>query len=114
MADGLGAFADGGLGGGSKASKGGAGAGTSGAGTKPKPAGSTSLPPPQKKKPGEKSSELWTDKYAPRDVSEIVGNQNFVKDIMTWLQDWEVVVLYGQKKELKFRPGANRGRLNII
>jgi len=41
-----------------------------------------------KKKPGEKSTQLWTQKYAPKDVSDILGNQNFIKDIMNWLKDW--------------------------
>lgn len=81
IADGLAAFASGG----SKASTG--GAGTAGSGAKPKQPAPSTLPVP-KKKPGEKSTELWTDLYAPKDVSEIVGNQNFIKDIMTWLQDW--------------------------
>jgi len=41
-----------------------------------------------KKKPGEKSTDLWTKKYAPRDVNDVIGNQNFIKEIITWLKDW--------------------------
>ncbi len=37
------------------------------------------------------SSQLWVDKYKPRDSSELVGNTNLVKDLRTWLGSWEQV-----------------------
>lgn len=31
---------------------------------------------------------LWTTKYAPEHVNQIIGNQSAIKEIITWLQDW--------------------------
>lgn len=33
--------------------------------------------------------ELWTDKYAPRKLDEIVGNAESVQQIRTWALDWQ-------------------------
>lgn len=37
------------------------------------------------KSPAEK---LWTDRYAPNNIGEIIGNQDLVRNLMTWLKDW--------------------------
>ncbi|MDR3547997.1 MAG: AAA family ATPase [Candidatus Pacebacteria bacterium] len=55
---------------------------------------------------------LWADKYAPRSVSEIVGNAATIQKIKEWLHDWEEVVIEGHKKPVVFRPGMSRD--NII
>jgi replication factor C subunit 1 len=44
---------------------------------------------------------LWTDKHHPQDITEIVGNQNMINQFITWLDDWEDVVLNGNKKEIE-------------
>ena len=56
------------------------------------------------------ADDLWTTKYAPHSVGDIIGNQNFVRDIMVWLQDWDDVVLKGRKKEQKFNPNKSKGK----
>jgi len=61
-----------------------------------------------KTKPGEKSSELWTTKYAPKDVNDIIGNASYIKEVMEWLKSWHDVVILGNKKEVKFNPGKNK------
>jgi replication factor C subunit 1 len=58
---------------------------------------------------GHGADDLWTTKYAPKSVADIIGNQNFVRDIMVWLQDWDDVILKGQKKETKFNPNKSKG-----
>lgn len=52
-------------------------------------------------------TKLWTHKYAPRNFSDLIGNNENVKKIQTWLQDWNDVVLKGLKKESKFIPGKS-------
>ncbi len=31
---------------------------------------------------------LWTTKYAPEHVDQIIGNQSALKEIINWLNDW--------------------------
>eukprot|EP00392_Amoebophrya_sp_AT5.2_P010992 g11067.t1 len=40
----------------------------------------------------------WVIKYAPKSVEELQGHQTQVKKLSTWLQDWDNVVLRGEKK----------------
>lgn len=37
---------------------------------------------------------LWTDKYAPKNIGEIIGNQDMVRNLMTWLKDWYIIMKY--------------------
>jgi replication factor C subunit 1 len=53
---------------------------------------------------------MWTTKFAPRNVGEIIGNTNFVRDIMEWLRDWNDVIIKGRKKDVKFN--ANKSKDN--
>lgn len=46
---------------------------------------------------------LWTTKHSPVDITEIVGNQKAINSFITWLDDWEDVVLYGNKKPTSFK-----------
>lgn len=40
-------------------------------------------------KPSQQSgAALWTTKYAPARMNEIIGNQNAVNDVINWLKDW--------------------------
>jgi replication factor C subunit 1 len=64
-------------------------------------------------KPVEDGNLLWTSKYAPVNLDEVIGNNQAVKKLQEWLEDWESVVLRGNKKEVKlvkgykFDPTAN-------
>jgi hypothetical protein len=33
-------------------------------------------------------SQLWTEKYKPQKIEEILGNKELVKRISGWLKDW--------------------------
>lgn len=68
---------------------------------------------------------LWTDKYAPKNIGEIIGNQEMVRNLMTWLKDWytfikfkqvkmnrEDVVIHNNKKPQKFN-GGYQGKGNL-
>ncbi|KAG0747208.1 hypothetical protein G6F62_002034 [Rhizopus arrhizus] len=37
---------------------------------------------------GENNSNLWTDKYRPKTIQEIIGNKEMVKRINEWLGNW--------------------------
>lgn len=37
---------------------------------------------------GDTSSMLWTDKYAPKRLEDLVGNPGLAKQLQTWLQNW--------------------------
>ena len=58
--------------------------------------------------PIHKGHSLWTDKYRPHQLADMVGNANAVKKITNWLRDWEDVVVRGNKKQvaISFRGGA--------
>ena len=32
----------------------------------------------------------WTEKYRPKDINEMEGNQNQLEKIRKWLEEWEV------------------------
>lgn len=38
------------------------------------------------------SSQLWTDRYAPRTLKEICGNKGQVEKLQLWLHDWSVPI----------------------
>jgi len=46
--------------------------------------------------------KLWTDKHAPTNIADIVGNQDIVRNLMMWLKDWDNVHIQGNKKNAKF------------
>lgn len=33
-------------------------------------------------------NQLWVDRYAPKKLEDLVGNQNKVSECMQWLTDW--------------------------
>ena len=51
--------------------------------------------------------ELWTTKYHPKKVSDLIGNKTNINKLIQWLDDWNSVVLEGKKKkvETKFIKG---------
>ena len=44
-------------------------------------------------------SELWTDKYMPKSISDIIGNQIQLRNLELWLDNWDDCILKGHKKE---------------
>lgn len=47
-------------------------------------------------------SQLWTDKYAPTNMKDVIGNKGLVEKLQRWLHDWFVmlvIVLTFQVKE---------------
>eukprot|EP00923_Selenidium_pygospionis_P023533 GHVN01040997.1.p1 GENE.GHVN01040997.1~~GHVN01040997.1.p1 ORF type:complete len:486 (+),score=119.89 GHVN01040997.1:29-1486(+) len=67
-----------------------------------------SSPPPTSQSPrahGPMSGgcQLWTEKYRPSVMDDIVGNHEQVKKLMNWLKDWKNVILKGEKKAVVFR-----------
>lgn len=66
-------------------------------------------PDPPVKSTLQATTELWTHKYAPQNLTQLIGNNDCVKKIADWLQDWNKVILKGEKKESKFIPGKQWG-----
>lgn len=60
------------------------------------------LPAPE---PGQ--HQMWTDRYRPRTVNDLVGNNAEIDQLYEWLKDWDDVCLRGNKKQLPFRRGAS-------
>ena len=50
-------------------------------------------------------SELWTDKYIPKQISDIIGNQQQLRNLETWLDNWDDCILRGHKNEEKNKTG---------
>ncbi len=43
-------------------------------------------------------NELWTEKYKPSRISEVIGQQKAVQDVLSWLSNWKpgnALLLYG-------------------
>lgn len=55
----------------------------------------------------EEEHELWTKKYAPVTLSDIMGNQDVIRKLRSWLNDWDTVVIKGIKKDIK--PNFSKG-----
>lgn len=74
---------------------------------RPRPCPSASPPPSKHHLPSDMS--MWTEKYAPQSLQDVIGNQPAVEKLVAWVKDWESVVLKGSKKEVKAAKG---GRFN--
>ena len=44
--------------------------------------------------------ELWTTKYEPKKISDLIGNKTNINKLITWLDDWNSVVLEGNTKKV--------------
>lgn len=49
--------------------------------------------------------EMWTERYKPQTIYELIGNTAVVDQLYEWLKDWDDVCINGNKKQVKFRPG---------
>ena len=38
-------------------------------------------------------SQLWTEKYAPTTMKDIIGNKSLVEKLQRWLRDWFVTLV---------------------
>ena len=45
-----------------------------------------------------KGSQMWTDRYKPKQFRDLVGNQGVISQLYEWLKDWDDVVIRGHKK----------------
>ena len=45
--------------------------------------------------------ELWSVKYHPQELNDIIGNTKVISNFIEWLDDWEDVVINGNKKQTK-------------
>ena len=63
----------------------------------------------------ENSYILWTEKYSPKSLDEIIGNKTTISKIINWLDDWDDVVLNGKTKKTitKFTKGQKPHFENI-
>ena len=48
---------------------------------------------------------MWTEKYKPLSVTDLIGNRGAIDNLYSWLKDWDEVVLRGYKKKIEFRAG---------
>ena len=55
----------------------------------------------QEKKSNKDNNELWTTKYQPKKLSDLIGNKSTINKLITWLDDWNSVVLEGNKKKVE-------------
>ena len=44
-------------------------------------------------------SELWTDKYFPKVITDIIGNQQQLRNLEIWLDNWDNFILHDHKNE---------------
>ncbi len=42
--------------------------------------------------------EMWTERYKPRTIYELIGNNAVVDQLYEWLKDWDDVCIQGNKK----------------
>ena len=50
--------------------------------------------------PRDKNHNLWTDRYKPKNPSDLVGNYGIINQLYEWLKDWDDVVIRGNKKQV--------------
>lgn len=42
--------------------------------------------------------EMWTDRYKPQSVYDLIGNAAVIDQLFEWLKDWDEVCIRGNKK----------------
>ncbi|OMJ94988.1 hypothetical protein SteCoe_1680 [Stentor coeruleus] len=62
----------------------------------------------------QKLTELWTDKYKPKSLDDMIGNTSIIQKLQEWLDDWESVVLNNNiKPQSPSRNGKNDASKNL-
>jgi DNA polymerase III delta prime subunit len=59
----------------------------------------------------EKVTSAWTDKYKPTKISDIIGNEVAIKNIITWLNTFNAnkkKILTKQREDKKLKPGKKK------
>ena len=49
--------------------------------------------------PPEAENMMWTEKYKPRRLRDLVGNNDVVEYLRVWLKDWHDIVFKGKEKK---------------
>lgn len=60
-------------------------------------------------------TRLWTEKYKPTSLAEIIGQGSQIQNLVKWLESWQDVHVHGHKHEVKgsFHPNSwQSGTLN--
>lgn len=76
----------------------------------------TEIQPKTKQINNSSSNTLWTARFAPTSVEDIIGNTVVVKKLSEWLQHWDDVILNGNKREVDFSSANSfqtRGKSKI-
>ncbi|TDH72328.1 hypothetical protein CCR75_002662 [Bremia lactucae] len=61
------------------------------------------------------NNDLWTDKYKPQSLKDMIGNVELGKKLKTWLIDWEAVHVKGTKKvPMTTKLSENRGAKSVL
>jgi replication factor C subunit 1 len=50
---------------------------------------------------------MWTHRYRPRTIHDLIGNQAVIDQLFEWLKDWDDVCIKGNKTQLPFRRGVS-------
>jgi replication factor C subunit 1 len=51
--------------------------------------------------------EMWTERYKPKTVYDLIGNKAVIDQLYEWLKDWDEVCIRGNKKQVPFRKGQS-------
>ena len=49
---------------------------------------------------------MWTERYRPRHIYDLIGNSPEIDQLYEWLKDWDDVCIKGNKKKTNFRPNT--------
>ena len=55
---------------------------------------------------------LWSDRHKPNKLSDIIGNQNQIKNISDWLDNWNNCILNGNKREINQINNFSNGKFS--
>lgn len=67
----------------------------------------------QKMNTGGVNDALWTDKYKPFNLNDMIGNIELGKKLHQWLMDWDAVHIKHTKK-IPLNPKENRGAKTVL
>lgn len=56
---------------------------------------------------------MWVDKHKPKQMSDIIGSIDTVKNLQTWLRDWEAVHI-NKVKKVDYKPGNPGGKAVLL